>query len=148
MIVGLASDHRGFEKKAKLIKYLEKKGLEVKDFGTNSSESCDFPDYSNLLCDAIINEEVNFGVLICGTGIGMSIAANKRKGIYCGKVDSAEEAKLTKEHNHANVIAISANKYMFQIKDMLDAYLEAKNLTDEKYVRRIEKIKEIEGKRK
>ena len=60
MIVGLASDHRGFEKKAKLIKYLEKKGLEVKDFGTNSSESCDFPDYSNLLCDAIINEEVNF----------------------------------------------------------------------------------------
>ena len=60
----------------------------------------------------------------------------------------AEEAKLTKEHNHANVIAISANKYMFQIKDMLDAYLEAKNLTDEKYVRRIEKIKEIEGKRK
>ena len=148
MIVGLASDHRGFEKKAKLIKYLEKKGLEVKDFGTNSSESCDFPDYSNLLCDAIINEEINFGVLICGTGIVMSIAANKRKGIYCGKVDSAEEAKLTKEHNHANVIAISANKYMFQIKDMLDAYLEAKNLTDEKYVRRIEKIKEIEGKRK
>ena len=148
MIVGLASDHRGFEKKAKLIKYLEKKGLEVKDFGTNSSESCDFPDYSNLLCDAIVNEEVNFGVLICGTGIGMSIAANKRKGIYCGKVDSVEEAKLTKEHNHANVIAISANKYMFQIKDMLDAYLDAEYLTDDKYVRRIEKIKEIEGKRK
>lgn len=148
MKVGIASDHRGFNKKVKLKKYLEKKGLEVFDFGTDSTESCDFPDYSNPLCDALIKEEINFGILICGTGIGMSIAANKRKGIYCGKVDSIKDARLTKEHNHANVIAISADKYMFQIKDMIDAYLEAKNLNDEKYLRRIEKIKAIESKRK
>lgn len=145
MKLGIASDHRGYEKKKLTKKYLEKKGIEVIDFGTNTSESCDFPDYAKLLCDAIVNKEIDAGILMCGTGIGMSIAANKISGIYCGKVDNAHEARLTREHNHANVIAFSANKKMFQIKGIINAYLNANPLTEEKYVRRVNKIKEFEG---
>lgn len=148
MKIGIGSDHRGYEKKTKVIEYLRKKGIEVEDYGTDSTESCDYIDFANLVCDAVVKEEVDYGILICGTGIGMSIAANKRKGIMCAKIDNYKEAALAKEHNHANVIAFSEKKSMLEIKDMLDAYLKASNFNDEKYLRRIEKIKSLEGRRK
>ena len=148
MKISIGADHKGYEKKQKVIDYLTKKGIEVFDRGTDSTESCDYVDFANLVCDDVVKKEADYGILICGTGIGMSIAANKRKGIMCGKVDNYKEAKLTKEHNHANVIAFSGSKSMLEIKDILDAYLSASNLTDEKYLRRIEKVKELEGRRK
>ena len=148
MKVSIGVDHKGFEKKEKVINYLAKKGIEVIDRGTDSNESCDYVDFANIVCDDIVNGEADFGILICGTGIGMSIVANKRKGIMCGKVDNYKEARLTKEHNHANVIAFSGSKSMLEIKDILDAYLKATPKEDEKYLRRIDKIKSIEGKRK
>ena len=148
MKISIGADHKGYEKKQKVIEYLTKKGIEVFDRGTDSVESCDYVDFANLVCDDVVKKEADYGILICGTGIGMSIAANKRKGIMCGKVDDYKEAKLTKEHNHANVIAFSGSKSMLEIKDILDAYLSASNLTDEKYLRRIEKVKELEGRRK
>lgn len=148
MKIGIASDHRGYVKKGKVIEYLRKKGIEVIDFGTNSPESCDYPEYAEYVSDAILKEEIDKGILICGTGIGMSIAANKRKGIYCAKVDNYKEASLAIEHNHANVIAFSEKKCMFEVKDILDALLKATELNEDKYLRRLEQIKKIESKRK
>lgn len=122
--------------------------MEVTDFGTNSMESSDFVDFSNLVCKSILSNETDFGILICGTGIGMSIAANKHKGIYCAKIDNLYEAAYAKKHNHANVISFSAKKSLYQMKDMIDIYLKSQMLYEEKYLNRIEKIKKIEGKTK
>ena len=148
MKIGIASDHRGYKLKEKIKKYLTKKGIEYTDYGTNSSESVDFPDFAEALCKGIIKKEVENGILICGTGIGMSIAANKIKGIMCAKVSNAKEARLAKEHNNANVISLSSDNFLFDVKDIIDAYLKAEKLTDEKYERRIQKIIKLEKQRK
>lgn len=147
MKIGIASDHRGYHKKEKIKKYLEKKGIEYIDYGTNSTASVDFPDFAYELCKGVLNKEIDNGILLCGTGIGMSIAANKIKGIMCAKVDNSKEARLARVHNDANVISFSSNKMMFEIKDILDEYLNANKSEEEKYKRRIDKIKELEKKR-
>lgn len=148
MKIGIASDHRGYKLKEKIKKYLTKKGIEYIDYGTNSSESVDFPDFAVSVCNGILKKEVENGILICGTGIGMSIAANKIKGIMCAKVSNAKEAKLAKEHNDANVISLSSENFLFNVKDIIDAYVKATHLTDEKYERRIQKIKKLESQKK
>ena len=147
MKVGIASDHKGYKMKEKIKKYLTKKGIEYIDYGTNSLENVDYVDYAMALCKGILDKDIDNGILICGTGIGMSIVANKVKGIMCAKVDDAEEAKLAKEHNHANVISFSANQFEFAARDIVDAYLNSNFLDLERYNRRIDKIKEIEKKR-
>ena len=148
MKIGLASDHRGYKIKEKIKKYLTKKEIEFIDYGTDSIESVDFPDFAEALCKGIIDKEIENGILICGTGIGMSIAANKIKGIMCAKVSNAKEARLAKEHNDANVISISSDNFLFNVKDIIDAYLKAEHLTEEKYERRIQKIKDLETTKK
>ena len=147
MKIGIASDHRGYKLKEKLKKYLERKKFEVVDYGSNSTEVVDYNDYAYLLCKGVLSGEVEYGILVCGTGIGMSIAANKMKGIMCAKVSNAKEARLCKEHNHANVIALSSNEYVFSAKDIVDAYLKADFINEEKYLRRIDKIKDLEKKK-
>ena len=104
--------------------------------------------YAKELCKSVLSKDVDMGILICGTGIGMSIVANKFKGIMCAKVDNSDEARLAKEHNHANVISFSAKKTMWEIKDIVDAYLRSEYLEDERYLRRIEEIEKIEKLRK
>ena len=104
--------------------------------------------FATSVCKGVISGEVECGILICGTGIGMSIAANKFRGIMCAKVDNSDEARLAKEHNHANVISFSEKKTMWEIKDIVDAYLKATPLEGERYLRRIEEIKDIEKKKK
>lgn len=147
MKIGIASDHRGYKVKEKLKKYLSKKNIEYVDYGTDSLEMVDYPEFAVKLCEGVLSGEVESGILICGTGIGMSIAANKVKGIMCAKVDNSKEARLAKEHNHANVISFSAGKTMWEIKDMVDAYLSSKCLEDERYLRRIEEVNNIGKKR-
>lgn len=147
MKIGIASDHRGFKKKEKIIKYFLKKNIEFIDYGTDSMEMVDYSDYAYLLCKGIINKEVDLGILVCGTGIGMSIYANKMKGIMCAKVSSIEETKLAREHNHANVISISANMIMWEVKDVIDTFIKTKPLEIERYVNRVNKIREIEKKK-
>ncbi len=147
MKIGIASDHRGYKAKEKLKKYLIRKNIEFIDYGTLSSESVDYPEYALEVCKAVLNEDVELGVLICGTGIGMSIAANKVKGIMCAKVDCYEEAKLAREHNHANVISFSSELFTSEMKDIIDAFLKAKPLEEERYLRRIDEIKAIEKKK-
>ena len=106
MKIGIASDHRGYRAKEMLIKYLNDK-YKVIDYGTDSEESTDFPIYAKRLGTGIQNNEIDFGIAICGTGIGMSICLNKMKGVYCAKVTSESEAILCRSHNNANVIAVS-----------------------------------------
>ncbi len=102
----IASDHGGFETKGALIKYFSNK-YNVIDLGTNSNESVDYPVFAKKLCKEVLNNDNSFGILVCGTGIGMSIAANKIKNIRCANVTSLEFAKLSKEHNNANVLSLS-----------------------------------------
>lgn len=144
MKLGIASDHRGYKLKEKLKKYLSKKNIEYIDYGTDSGVSVDYNDYALKVCEGITNEEVELGVLICGTGIGMSIMANKVNGIMCAKVDNAKEARLAREHNNANVISFSADLLFLEVKDIIDSYVKSSFIEEEKYIRRMEKIKDIE----
>lgn len=144
MKIGIASDHRGYKLKEKIKKYFNKRNIEFVDFGPDSGVVVDYTDYAIKVCDGIIEEQVDAGILICGTGIGMSIAANKVKGIMCAKVDNSKEARLAKEHNNANIISFSADLMFLEVKDIIDVYMKSKFLNQERYINRIEKIKEIE----
>ena len=124
MKIGISNDHHGVELKNKIIKYLHERGIECINFGTNDNESVDYVEYAVKLCTAINEKQVDLGILICGTGIGMSIAANKMKGIRCGKVSTVREAALTKEHNMANVIALS--EYTENVEEIVDAFINTK----------------------
>ena len=119
-------------------------GYEVIDFGTDSDESVDFPVYAFKLGDAISKRKVNFGIAICGTGIGMSIALNKVKGVYCAKISSINEAVLCRQHNNANAIAFSADIDQELAKEMVDKFLETTFLDADKYRRRNKMIKDRE----
>lgn len=136
MKIVIANDHHGVKKKNAIINYLKKKGHEINNLGTNNTNIVDFPEYAFKVAKCVSTNDADFGILICGTGIGMSIAANKVKGIRCAKINNVKEAKLCKEHNNANVLAIPAYLPNFLIKDMLDVYIKAKTNTLERYVRR------------
>ena len=144
MKVGIASDHRGVYLKRVLIEYLEHGGYEVVNYGTDTDEAVDFPNYAFLLGNGVKGKEVDYGIAICGTGIGMSIALNKVKGIYCAKISNISEAVLCRSHNDANVIAISADTDDDLAKSMVDKFLSTSFSTDEKYARRNKMIKDIE----
>ena len=144
MKIGIVSDHRGVYLKGKLIEYLEHSGYEVINYGTNNIDSVDFPEYAKKLGNGIINKEVSLGISICGTGIGMSIALNKMKGIYCAKISNISEAVLCREHNNANVIAVSADINLELVKSMIDKFIITSFLGEEKYVRRNKMIEDIE----
>jgi ribose 5-phosphate isomerase B len=143
MKILIASDHAGYEKKERIIKFL--KDYNVIDLGTNSKDSVDYPDYAISLSKKIANNEADFGILICMTGIGMSIASNKVKNIRCAKIDNYKEAKCAKEHNNANVIALSSKKSMFQIKKIIKTFLNANSFIEDRHLNRIKKIKEYEN---
>ena len=109
MKIALGADHGGYELKEKIKEHLAKKGnIEVVDFGTNSSESVDYPKYGHLVAKSVVEKEVDFGILVCGTGIGISIAANKIKGIRAANCTNTTMAKLTRQHNDANILALGA----------------------------------------
>ena len=122
--IGIASDHRGFTAKEFLKEYFDENDIYVIDFGTNSAESVDFPVYAKKLGEAIQNEEIDLGIAICGTGIGMSIVLNKMKGVYCAKVSNESEAILCKSHNNANVIAMSEEIDHEVMKKIVNNFIE------------------------
>ena len=128
MRIGFASDHRGYKLKNELINYLIEKGYEIEDCGAFSEESTDYPDYAFKLGNLVVTNEVDFGVAICGSGIGISIACNKVKGIRCAKVDSIEDVIATLE----------------KAKEMIITFFNTPASKEEKHVRRINKIKEFE----
>lgn len=107
-MIGLGSDQAGYALKQEIIKYLEEKGLEYKDYGSYSEESVDYPVYGKAVANAIVSGECDRGILICGTGIGISIAANKVKGIRAALCSDCFSAEATRQHNDANILAMGA----------------------------------------
>ena len=141
-MIGIASDHAGFELKEKLKQEL--KDYQIIDYGTMVDTSVDYPDYAFKIGESIANKGIKLGILICKTGIGMSIAWNKVRGVRCAKVDNVEEATLTRLHNNSNVIAISAlNKNALEI---VKTFLDTEFSNEERHIRRINKITEYEEK--
>ena len=109
MKIALGADHGGYELKEKIKQYLVKReGIELIDFGTNSVESVDYPKYGHAVAKSIIDKEVDYGILVCGTGIGISIAANKIKGIRAANCTNTTMARLSRQHNDANILALGA----------------------------------------
>lgn len=140
MKIGIANDHRGFEVKNKIVEFLTNLGYEVINYGSDSEEPVDYPEYAFKVGEAIKNKEIDKGILICRTGIGMSIACNKVKGVRCAKVDNVEDAALTRIDNDSNVIAISYVKDITEIKEIIKTFLEMKFSEEERHKRRINLI--------
>ena len=146
MKIGIANDHHGVELKKRIIIYLEKKGIEYKNYGCDTTENTgniDYVDYAVSLCKDIQNKSIDCGILVCGTGIGMSIVANKMKGIIAGKVNTPKEARLIKEHNMANVMTLA--EYTENLEEILDNFLNTKPSTEERHHRRVKKILDLEN---
>lgn len=108
MKIAIAADHGGFELKDSMVEYIKSLGNEVVDLGTNSADSVDYPDYAKKVCEEIQQGNSDLGILICGTGIGMSLAANKFEGIRAACVSDVYSAKMSRNHNNANVLCIGA----------------------------------------
>ncbi len=124
MKIAIGADHAGFEYKNAIVEYLTQKGHVLDDFGTNTSESVDYPDYAFSVAEAVRYGDAEAGILICGTGIGVSIAANKVKGIRAANCCSAEMAKLAREHNNANIVTFGARLIDIETaKAIVDAFL-------------------------
>lgn len=145
MNIGITNDHRGLKEKQYLTEYLESLGYNIIDYGTDSEDPADFPDYAKKLGIGIKVGEVTLGIAICGTGIGMSIALNKMKGIYCAKVSTTSEAALCKAHNNVNVIAISEEMDRDLMKEVIKTFIETPFSNIDRYKIRNDKIKDIEN---
>ena len=145
--IAIGCDHGGFEMKEELKKYLSETGYECKDFGTHSSESTDYPVYGRAVAEAVASGECDRGIAICGTGIGISIAANKVPGVRAAACYNTDMARISREHNDANVLALGARITAIPLAmDIVLAWLETEFSQGERHIRRIKKIKEIEQK--
>lgn len=146
MIVSIGADHAAFNLKAVVIEHLKEKGIEVIDRGTYSLDSCDYPDYGIAVAKDVQSKKADRGIVICYTGIGISIAANKVKGVRCALVNSVDAAILTREHNDSNCLAMGAkytpNELAIQI---VDTWLGTEFSNMEKHSRRINKITQYEN---
>lgn len=143
-MIGIASDHAGYEVKKQIIDFLENNNYNVVNYGTDSNESVDYPNYAFKIGEDVANGKLEKGILICKTGIGMSIACNKVKGIRCSKVDNKEEAILTRKHNDSNVIALSSMKNIEELKEIILTYLETSFSNEERHINRVKEITDYE----
>ena len=144
-MIALASDHGGFELKESVKKHLQERGLEFKDFGTYDLKSCDYPDFGAQAARAVADGQCEKGIVICTTGIGISIVANKIKGIRCALCSEVSTARLTREHNDANVLAMGGG-FVGPVlaNEIVDTFLDTPFSGLEKHSRRISKISELE----
>ena len=140
-MLAIGCDHGGFALKQEIMAHLDKRGIAVKDFGTYSTDSCDYPFYARAAAEAVASGECERGILICGTGIGVSITANKVPGIRCALCGDCFSAKATREHNDANMLALGARVIGPGLALMIvDAFLDTPFSHDERHVRRISMI--------
>ena len=138
MKIVLANDHHGIDLKGRIINYLNSKNIEYINLGCDEKNNVDYVDYAEKLCISIREKQCDLGILICGTGIGMSIAANKMSGIIAAKVNTPKEAALCKEHNMANVMTLA--EYTENLEEILDAFIGIAYSTEERHKRRYNKI--------
>ncbi len=144
MQIAIGSDHGGYQLKEEIKQYLDKKGIGVKDFGTYSTESCDYPDIAKAVGKAVAGEEYDKGILVCGTGIGISIAANKIPGVRAALCHDVFSAKASREHNNANILALGERVIGRGLAlEIVQAWLEAE-FAGGRHERRVNKIMEIE----
>lgn len=142
-MIGIGSDHGGFALKEVIKKHLEERGLEYKDFGTYSSASCDYPVYGRAVAKAVAAGECQLGILICGTGIGISITANKVPGVRAALCSDCFSAAATREHNNANILALGARVLGEGLAlKIVDTFLDTPFSNDERHIRRISMIEE------
>lgn len=140
MKIALGADHGGFELKEKIKEHLAKKNIEVLDMGTHSTESVDYPEYGQLVAKAVVDKSADLGIVVCGTGIGISIAANKVKGIRAALCTNTTMAKLTRQHNDANILALGARIVGDVLAlDIVDEFLAA-SFEGGRHSKRVEKI--------
>jgi len=142
MRISLASDHGGFLLKQAIIRHLEGQGISCLDYGTtNSTDSVDYPDFVKPACDALVKKSVDYAIVVCTTGIGVSIVANKQKGVRCALVTNSKQAELTRLHNDANCLALGAiNQTQEEAINFVDIFLKTKFSGEERHQRRIDKI--------
>ena len=140
-MIALGSDHGGYGLKQEVIKHLEERGIEYKDYGCYSEESCDYPIYGKKVAEAVAGGECEFGIIICGTGIGMSISANKVPGIRAALCHDCFSAQATREHNNANILAMGARVIGPGLAlKIVDTFLDTPFSNEERHVRRISMI--------
>ena len=146
MRIAIGADHAGYEYKKAIISYLQEKKYDIMDFGADSDEATDYPDFAVLVAKAVSMEKAEFGILICGTGIGMSIAANKVKGIRAAVVSSRFTAESSKTHNHANVITFGSRvNAIEEVLEFLDIFMSTECSPEQRHVDRVEKIGKYEA---
>ena len=139
----IGSDHGGYELKESIKEYLTEEGIQFIDYGTNSLESVDYPDYGRAVAEAVINKEVDKGILICGTGIGISITANRIKGIRCALCTDSYSAKMSRMHNNANILALGGRVLGVGLAlDIVKTFLDTE-FEGGRHERRINKIDDI-----
>ena len=142
-MIGIGSDHGGFALKEAIKKHLEERGLEYKDYGTYSDASCDYPVYGRAVAKAVAAGECELGILICGTGIGISITANKVPGIRAALCSDCFSAEATRQHNNANILALGARVTGPGLALMIvDTFLDTPFSGDERHMRRISMIED------
>lgn len=145
MKIAVSYDHGAYDIKEDIIKTIIDLGHEVKDFGPDNQGSVDYPDFIYPCAKAVARDEFDLGIIICGTGIGASIVANKVRGIRCALVTSVEVAQLTREHNNSNILALAARTTDLQTNiDIVKQWLSTPFSDDERHIKRIHKISEIE----
>lgn len=142
-MIAIGSDHGGFELKKEIMAHLDVRGLEYKDFGTYSDASCDYPAFGKAVAHAVADGECERGILICGTGIGMSITANKIPGIRCALCGDCFSAEATREHNDANILSLGARVVGTGLAlKIVDTFLDTPFSEDARHIRRISKIED------
>ena len=140
-MVAIGSDHGGYDLKQRIIKYLEENGISVKDVGCKSKESCDYPVFGHAVAKAVADGECEKGIVICTTGIGISISANKVPGIRCALCSDTLSAKMTRLHNNANVLAMGAGIVGENLAlDIVETFLKTEFSGEERHQRRIDQI--------
>jgi len=145
MNIAIASDHAAYELKMEIIHWLTMKGYEVFDHGTYSTESCDYSNFAYDAAKAVANSECDFGIVICGSGQGMQITANKVKGIRCAHCHSVEMAEITRKHNNANMVAFGSRFISFQLaKNICDTFLNTE-FEGGRHQNRIDNISKLTG---
>ena len=145
MKIGIGSDHGGFELKEHIKDYFEKEGIDYLDYGTNSLDSVDYPDYGRKLAEGVLSGEVDKGIAICGTGIGISIACNKVKGIRCALCGDTYSARMSVEHNNANIMALGGRVIGKDLAiEIVSIWLKSQ-FQGGRHERRVNKISDIEG---
>jgi len=143
MKIAIGSDHAGYKLKEIIKAYLKRKKLEFKDFGTNSEEACDYPDLAYPVAKAVARGEFDSGILICGSGVGVTITANKVKGIRAVNAYDTYTAKQSRQHGDCNVLCLAGRKLTrAKATKIVDVWLKTKFSNDERHLRRIKKIEE------